>query len=379
MIGLEELLSKRWIIKNEDKEKYYMIRDNIEEIRKYVTDKLGCQLIVNPYMIKIEKIPSAPAGYMGITDFSERREYVFLCMILMFLEDKEAQEQFVLSQLTEYIEANIVNERVDWTVYSLRKQLIKVMRFCMENSIFQITDGNEDEFTQDASIEVLYENTGLSKYFMKTFTKNIMKYSSVGEFEQSDWVGINEDRGIARRHRIYKRLLFSHGIYRESNEDEDFEYLKYYGNRLSEDFEKNFNCRLQIYKSSAFLILNEGCRLGEAFPAGNTLSDIILLFNRYLSEKIRTSEIKTEWDESVIMDEVEFEKNILECRRECVGGLVKTYRNMTSTEFVRKVQEYMENLGFIYRNSFTRQIKIRPVIGKISGHFPKNFDAEGIV
>lgn len=379
MTGLEELLSKRWIIKNEDKEKYYLIRDNMEEIRKYVTDKLGCQLIVNPHMIKIEKIPATPAGYMGITEFSEKREYVFLCLILMFLEDKEAQEQFVLSQLTEYIAANIVNERIDWTVYSLRKQLIKVMRFCMGNSIFKITDGDEDEFTQDDSIEVLYENTGLSKYFMKTFTKDIMKYSSVSEFEQSDWVGIDEDRGIARRHRVYKRLLFSHGIYRESNDDEDFEYLKYYGNRLSEDFERNFNCRLQIYKSSAYLILNESCRLGEAFPAGNTLSDIILLFNNYLLERIRTAEINTEWDESVIMDEVEFEKHILECRRECVGGLVKTYRDMTSTEFVRKVQEYMENLGFINRNSLTRQIKIRPVIGKISGHFPKNFDGEGNV
>ena len=41
MTGLEELLANRWILKSEEKEKYYLIRDNIEDIRKNTTEKLG--------------------------------------------------------------------------------------------------------------------------------------------------------------------------------------------------------------------------------------------------------------------------------------------------------------------------------------------------
>lgn len=376
MIGLEELLANRWILKSEEKEKYYLIRDNIEEIRKYITEKLGCQLIVNSHLIKMEKIPAQGEGYMGITAFSDKMEYCFLCLILMFLEDKEPQEQFVLSQMTEYIAAHMAQERVDWTVFSLRKHLIKVMRFCIDNKMIRVTDGDSDNFAQDDTTEVLYENTGISKYFMKNFTRDIMHYEKASEFEQSDWVDVNEDRGIARRHRIYKRLLFSPGIYKNNNEDEDFEYLKYYGNRLMEDFEKNLNCRLQVYKNSAYLIMNEDCRMGNAFPANHSLSDIVLLCNHFFADKIKKRELDLDLNECVVMDIVEFEKMLLECRALYVGGLVKTYRDKTSTEFVRIVSEYMEQVGFIRKNVLLHQVHLLPIMGKIMGDYPKNFDAK---
>ena len=44
---------------------------------------------MNPYLIKVEKIPAAPENWMGIQDFREPMEYVFFCIVLMFLEDKE--------------------------------------------------------------------------------------------------------------------------------------------------------------------------------------------------------------------------------------------------------------------------------------------------
>lgn len=38
MKELEILLNRRWILKSEDKELYYRVRDAVGEIRKYVTD-----------------------------------------------------------------------------------------------------------------------------------------------------------------------------------------------------------------------------------------------------------------------------------------------------------------------------------------------------
>ena len=47
MNGLEILLSRRWILKSEDKDLYYKLRDELGEIRKFASDKLGCQITEN--------------------------------------------------------------------------------------------------------------------------------------------------------------------------------------------------------------------------------------------------------------------------------------------------------------------------------------------
>lgn len=50
---------------------------------------------------------------------------------------------------------------------------------------------------------------------MRTFARDIMGYTRPEDFEQSDWFDINEDKGIARRQRVYKRLLFARGCIAE--------------------------------------------------------------------------------------------------------------------------------------------------------------------
>ena len=76
MNELEVLLGRRWILKSEDKELYYKVRDAVGELRKYSTDKLGCQIIDNSLLIKMEKIPVVPEAFMGILQFSSKEEYV---------------------------------------------------------------------------------------------------------------------------------------------------------------------------------------------------------------------------------------------------------------------------------------------------------------
>lgn len=121
MNALEMLLSRRWIVKEQNKELYYKVKDEIGPYKKFLTEKLGYPLIMNQYMIRLEKTPAAAEAWMGIGEFSSRMEYEFLCFVLMFLEDKDAGEQFVLSQLTEYIQTIDRYEEVNWTHYQTRK------------------------------------------------------------------------------------------------------------------------------------------------------------------------------------------------------------------------------------------------------------------
>ena len=359
MKELEVLLSKRWILKSRDKETYYKIRDALGELRKFTTEKMGCQIIDNSLLIKMEKIPVIPEIFMGIQEFSSTEEYAYLCILLMFLEDRDAQEQFILSQLTEYITANLPGDISDWTLYTNRRKLIRVLRFAAEQGIIGITDGKDD--------------TGTSRYFMKNFSKDIMEYTKPEDFRESDWFEVDEDRGFVRRHRVYKRLIFAPGMYKEDGSPEDFEYLKYYGRRLSEELEQIFDCHVHIHRGSAYLLSGEDCRMGTVFPGNNSISDILLLCFGEIRKKIETGEWKTAADESCLTDQIEFENLIKEVKREYGSGFSKIYREMPEGEFVKSVIDEMELWMFIKKEKAEHQIKICPLIGKIQGSYPEDY------
>lgn len=371
MEELELLLNRRWILKSEDKELYYKVRDSIGEIRKFATEKMGCQVLENSLLVKLEKIPAIPEPFMGIGEFTSKEEYAFLCVLLMFLEDKDAEEQFILSQLTEYIAANMPGETVDWTLFTSRRKLVKVLRYAVSQRILKVTDGSDDLFMDGEAGEVLYENTGASRYFMRSFSRDIMDFGKPEDFQESEWFEMDEDRGIARRHRVYKRLLFSVGMYRETGAEEDFEYLKYYGRRLAEDLEQNFECRVHIHRGSAFLMMGEDCHMGTAFPGNNAVSDILLLCCARIRENVRQGIWKPGKEETIRVGNLEFEQMLKDVKKDFGSGFTKNYREMPDGEFVKEVLAQMELWTFLKREA--QEIVIYPSAGKMAGVYPEDY------
>ena len=82
---LETLLDRRWILKSKEKDLYYKIKDELPEIKRFLTEKLGYQVIINPYLIKLEKLPAVSQTRMGILEFSAQFDYTFLFLIFIFL------------------------------------------------------------------------------------------------------------------------------------------------------------------------------------------------------------------------------------------------------------------------------------------------------
>lgn len=376
MRPIETLLSKRWILKSREKELYYQMKDEVGKIKGFLTEKLGYPVIVNPYLIKIEKIPASPENWMGIQEFTDKIEYVFLCLILMYLEEKEAGEQFVLSELTEYIQSQEKDEQIDWTVYRFRRHLIKVMKFCVKEGMIEINDGNEDSFMKSDAGEVLYENTGASRYFMRNLTRDISEYEKPEDFLKEEWIGMNEDRGIIRRQRVYRRLLLSMGMYQTPDTEEDFYYVKNYRNMIQGDLETLLDCQLQVHRTSAFLIMGEDSNLGRNFPEENTLSDIVLLWCHLYREKIEQGEILVPADEDVKIPKEMFTALLEECKKIYGNGWIKTYREMTMGEYCKKIKDYMLQMEFI--EELHDSIRIHSIVGKIAGVYPETFKAGGI-
>ena len=371
MKPLEILLSKRWILKDREKELYYQLKDEIGKSRDFLTEKLGYQAIITPKLIKLEKIPAYAQNWMGIQDCSEHLESIFLCMILMFLEDRDAREQFVLSMLTEYIQANIKEEQIDWTIYSYRRHLVKVMKYCVKIGILEIDDGSEDSFIKSDEGEVLYQNTGASRYFMKNFSRDISDYQSQEDFLKEEWIGMNEDRGIIRRQRVYRSLLMSPGIYLNDDTEEDFAYVRHYRGMIEEELNRFFDCELQVHKTSAFLIMGEDSNLGRSFPEGNTLSDIVLLWCNLFRQKIADGSIEVPAGEDIVISRQQFLTISEECKRQYGSGWIKTYREMTMGEFCKKLKEYMIFMEMIMEKY--DQIIVYPIVGKVAGCYPKDF------
>ena len=371
MKPLEVLLSKRWILKNRDKELYYQLKDEIGKSRDFLTEKLGYQAIVTPNLIKLEKIPAYAQNWIGIQEFSDHLEYIFLCMILMFLEERDSGEQFVLSMLTEYIQENIKEEQIDWTIYSYRRYLVKVMKYCVKVGILEIDDGSEDNFMKSDEGEVLYQNTGASRYFMKNFSRDISDYQKQEDFLKEEWIGMNEDRGIIRRQRVYRSLLMSPGIYLNDDTEEDFAYVRHYRGMIQEELNRFFDCELQVHKTSAFLVMGEDSNLGKSFPEENTLSDIVLLWCGLFRQKINDGDIEVPIGEDIVISTQQFVAISEECKRRYGNGWIKTYREMTMGEFCNKLKEYMIIMEMI--KEIYDQIMVYPIVGKVEGCYPKDF------
>ena len=371
MNALEILLGRRWILKSRDRELYYQVKDQLGAVKRFLTEKLGYQVIVNPYLIKAEKMPAKPENWMGILEFHHKIEYVFFCIVLMFLEEKEAEEQFVLSELTEYIQGQYREEQVDWTIYSFRRHLIKVLKYCVSCGILNVDDGNEESFARDDSSEVLYENTGVSRYFMKNFTQDIMGFSSPEDFQKEEWIGVDEDRGIVRRQRVYRRLLMTMGMYRDPETEEDFAYVKNFRNMIQGELSEFLDCELHVHRFGAFLILGEDCRMGRCFPEENTLSDIVLLVNSLIGEKIQEGKIVPGAEEQILLPREAFLGILEECRERYSRGFIKTYREMTTKEFCQEVLSYMKELSLIEERR--GDIWVSGAAGKIAGQYPKDF------
>lgn len=374
MNALSELCSKRWIIKEKDKEKYYQIKDTIGMWQELIRDKLGYRLIDNSYVLKLEKLPGEAQPWMGITEFQSKEEYVLFCLVLMFLEDKEKEEAFVLSQLTEYLQANYPEGQLEWTVFENRRKLIRVMKYAMKQGLILNNDGNEDDFASALETEVLYENTGISKYFARSFTQDISEFTKPEDFFQSDWMEMNEDRGIIRRQRVYRKLLLSPGVYREQDKDEDFAYIKSFRSSLEHDLEAILDGSLHVHRTSAFFILDEMENAGCSFPGNNNLSDAILLVFSMLQQEIKVGNYMVKNNETIVLSQDEFNRLLIRCKQTYGSGFAKKYREEMSEEaFAAFIKESMLEYGMIQVDPITEDVTVMPIAGKICGMYSKEF------
>ena len=373
MNEIRTLLEKYWICKSSDKETYYKVKRDIPKFQRFVREQLGWKLINNERLVKLEKIPARAEGFMGIQEFREIRDYCILCTVLMFLEDKEEQEQFLLSELIDFVGIQLKGVlEVDWTSFSQRKSLVRVLQYMENLHILQVYEGSSEAFGQEEGQEVLYENTGYSRYFATSFPFDISGYKSYRDFEQEQIAEIETDRGHFRINRVYRQLAVCPAYYWSSAEDPDSLYLKNQRQWVSRYMEENLGGRLDIHKNAAFWMLDEEDTYGMVHPRDAMLSELVLLLCTRISEAVRQGELKREEDECFWIEENQLFDWIGECRDRWQAAWSKEYREMEWEKLVQTVEGYMENWMLLRREG--KQLCVYPAVGKLTGFYPADYE-----
>lgn len=375
MNEVRTLFEQLWICKDSSKEDYYKVKRDIPKFQRFVREQLGWKLIHTENLLKLEKIPAHAESFMGIQDFSDIMDYCILCVVLMYLEDKEEGEQFLLSELIDYVETKLKGKIfIDWTSFSQRKSLVRTLQYMEKMKLLRVYEGSCEAFGLEPGQEVLYENTGYSKYFATSFSMDISEFETWKDFEKQRFEEIQEDRGAARIHRVYRQLAVCPAMYWEGNEDADSLYLKNQRQWIAKYLEENMGGRLDIHKNAAFLVLEEDDCYGKVHPRDAMLPEIVLLLCAYIRQMLQNGEIIKQDNETITITRYRFSELVSACRKKWGAGWSKEYREMDEGKMVDSVKAYMKNWMMIREKE--DEVMILPAVGKIVGFYPDDFGEE---
>lgn len=372
MNEVRTLFENFWICRDSDKETYYKVKRDIPNFQRFVREQLGWKLIHTENLLKLEKRPAHAEPFMGIGEFSDIRDYCILCTVLMYLEDKEEQEQFLLSELIDFVETQLKSYlTIDWTSYTQRKSLVRVLQYMEKLQMLRVYEGNSEAFGMEAGQEVLYENTGYSKYFATSFPTDISGYESWEDFEKIDFEEFQEDRGVTRINRVYRQLAVCPSFYWEGNEDADALYLKNQRQWVAKYLGENLGGNLNIYRNTACLTLDEDDCYGVVHPRDAQLPEAVLLVCAKIQMELREGHLEKQEDECIYMTKEAFADIVISCQRAWSGAWSKEYREMEADKLIETILAYMKN-WLLIRCEET-QIVILPSVGRLAGFYPDDF------
>lgn len=366
--GIKLLLENFWIDREKNRDEYYEIKDNIVEIEKFFSEKVGWKIIINSQIIKLEKVPAKSEIFMGILEFKDIMDYCILCGLLMILEDKEDKEQFLLSDLTDRIKLYLKDYiEVDWLNYSHRKSLVRAFEYAENMKLIAKNDGEIKKYNNSIETEVLYEKTGFSRYFATDFKKDISDYNSYKDFEKD--IEINSDKRESRTNRVYRNILTTPAIYWYDSTDPDSIYIRNQKPTLENNLKKYIDGNLHIHKNSAFMGFEENAEIGEIHPKKNMLSEIVLLVCNEIRKKVINQEIKIELKDFIYLSKDKFLDIVEKCRNLYGINWSKEYREMKLEKIFENIIGYMRDWKMAEEKE--EKIILYPAVGKVVGKYKR--------
>ena len=309
---------------------------------------------------------------MGLPNFTDTLEYSILMIILLFLEDKPKLEQFILSNLIDFITNTAttleLNTVPNWNILHHRKRLVNVINHLKELNIIRVVE-ESNLFTEDASAEALYETTGLSNYYVREFKNNILEYHDLNDYVTDEFTNQDDSIGDVRRYRVYRHLMYSLASFTEDLNEAEIDYLRKFRSSIQNELNKYTSSELELTKNMAVLLYDAETREKFDFPNNKAISDIVLLVNYNILDKVEKHTLTLNQDETITISKEQLSRIIKEVKQEYLSYFSKFYREMPITNFINEVTSYMMEYDFL--REFETGYKIYPIVSKLVGYISK--------
>ena len=347
---MQLLLNNFWILKEDDLDNYYNIKRNQHLLRDYINKTLGSRLIIHDRFIKLEKIPAQALESIGLPNFILQTDYIYLCLILLFLEDKTRETYFMLSDLIDYVKNTAValelNNVPNWTLTKERKSLKRAVNFLEKIKVIKLKDASKDDFSDNENAEALYISTGLSNYVMRMFNNEIFDIKQEEDFIKDEWTYQNDEKGDIRKYKIYRNLIYTPCIYMNDISKSEIDYLKQLRHHISNEL-SNLNYELELTKNMALVFENENALTKDSFPNNKRISAIVLIVLTKLYELIKENKIILNEYEIGKISYEDLYNIIINIKNKYNIYLSKTLKDLTDSAFFDNILDILETYTFI--------------------------------
>jgi len=340
------LLNRPWILKEDDPELYFAIKDHYEELRDWFMDQAGFPLIVTRTLAKLERTPAVPQPWMGFEEFREVRDYVFFTYVLWYLEGKTEMDQFLLSEMVEEVREQMAAAglEADWKLYHHRLSMARALKKLTALGVLIAVDGDESGWAQSEDRNALYECSSLVRYVLRWFPQDLTSYSSMEELtDPVSYANTPDGDNIRRRHRVYRRFLLEPVVLDRHWDEELLPYVLTQRRSIIDHLQRMLGWEGRRYREGLLFFHPEPTGEAELFPTMAGVSDLVLLLAGELRRQIHGEDArKAEADGTVRLERSELESLLLKLQEQYQTYWSKEFREMSSAELAEQCTRHME-------------------------------------
>lgn len=328
------LLNRPWILKEEEPDLYFAIKDHYEELRDWFMDQAGYPLIVTRNMAKLERTPAVAHSWMGFEEFREVRDYVFFTYVLWFLEGKTEMDQFLLSEIVEEVREQmaVTGQDCEWKNYRHRLSMARALKKLTSLGALILVDGDESNWAQDQEKNALYECSSHARYVLRRFPQDLTMYSDKNQLtDPISYANTPDGDNIRRRHRVYRRLLLE-PVVMDKHWDEDLlPYVLTQRRSIIDHLHRMFGWEGRRYKEGLLFFHPELTSEAKLFPTLSGVSDLVLLLAGELRRQLNQedSRVDAEADGTIRLERSELEGIILRLQERYETFWSKEFREMS--------------------------------------------------
>lgn len=284
------LFNHNWLTKKTHPKEFFLLNKYKKDLLKLFKERFGMTILYRPQFIQLFKRPHTLSPWMGLLDFNDKLDYVLFCYAMAYVEEKEADTAFMLNEMIEDIDLNFMygSEVLDWTNYSVRKSLVRVLRKLLDLQVIETIQGISEAFVENmTSQEVLYVTTPQSRYLLGDSSTSYTHNETFADY----WQAIVETRGSnGQTQSIFQRLMMEPVLYRTADTEHLFYLMRKLKHFIEDFFESQTDLSFELTKDSAILVSSERhvSKIDkEIFPSRQVIDEILIQLAAIILENVQ--------------------------------------------------------------------------------------------